>query len=165
MPDVKRLSIAGGVVVLLLLLFWRAASSVSQPSSPSVRRASSNAVQGASPSVLSAAPSPSTSSGAPSAPISGADTRVYAVALPELAGLPADAAPGTRLELWVTWEPPVTKQPRVQRLATGVTLDRMVPPVTPDGSPAALLRIPRREIPSVLYGDRYGAVSAVVTGE
>ena len=163
MPDVKRLSVAGGVVVLLLLLFWRAASSVSQPSSPPARRASSKVVPSTNPSALSAAPSPRVSLGEPAA-VSEVGTRGYAVALPELSGLPADALPGTRLELWVAWEPPVTKQPRIQRLATSVTLDRIVPPVTPDGSPAALLRIPRREIPSVLYGDRYGAMSVVVTG-
>jgi hypothetical protein len=40
--------------------------------------------------------------------------RAYAVAVPELKGLPPEAIPGTRLELWVAWDPPVTKQPRVQ---------------------------------------------------
>lgn len=172
MPEVKRLVAAGGVVMVLLVLFWRVAGSVSRPEnppSPGMSFAETPSAQLIAPSPL---PSPIESAtlaqravttlgqgGVPTAA-----TRVYAVSLPELAGLPADSKPGTMLELWVAWEPPITKHPRIQRLATGITLDRIVPPVTRDGSPAVLLRIPQKEIPSVLYGDRYGAMSAVLTG-
>jgi hypothetical protein len=163
MPDVKRLAIAGGVVVLLLLLFWRAAASVSQPS-PS-RPHPGLSLSDAGTPVWAPSIGPSPIEGAGTTTPSEGGTRDYAVALPELAGLPEDAQPGTPMELWVAWEPPVTKHPRIQRLATGVTLARIIPPVTPDGAPAALLRIPKAQIPSVLYGDRYGVMSAVLTGE
>jgi hypothetical protein len=163
MPDVKRLVIAGGVVVLLLLVFWRAAASVSQPPSTSKRVGLPLSDAGTPLSAPSVGPSPAPGEGTSIAREAG--TRDYAVALPELAGLPEDAQPGTPMELWVAWEPPVTKHPRIQRLATGVTLDRMILPVTPDGAIVALLRIPKAQIPSVLYGDRYGVMSAVITGE
>lgn len=168
MPDVKRFAVAGGVVVVLLLLFWRAAAPVSHPSAPSEMATLPTTQQTASSlAVPSPGSEPARSASAPSPAISddrSAPTRVYAVALPDLPGLPEDAKPGTSLELWVAWEPPVTKHPRIQRLATGVTLDRIVPPVVADGAPAALLRIPIKEMASVLYGDRYGALSAVITG-
>jgi hypothetical protein len=162
MPDIKRFLVAGGVVVMLLLLFWRAAGSVSH-SGPTPRTVAPPVTRQ---TPLSIDPSPSLSPAESSSkdPADGPAMRIYAVSLPELTGLPEDAKAGTPLELWVAWEPPVTKHPRIQRLATGITLDRIVLPVVPEGSPAALLRIPRHEIPSVLYGDRYGALSAVITG-
>ena len=91
-----------------------------------------------------------------------AATYTYALSLLDLAGLSPDAAAGTELEIWVAWEPPVTKQPKIQRLVDGVRLDRIVPPVTPDGSPVAILRMDRRSIGKLIWGDRYGSLSAVV---
>jgi hypothetical protein len=164
MPDLKRLLVAGGVVVVLLFLFWRAAGSVAHSGPTPDALAGIPTDQNS----LSPVPSPTLSSEESSSSRSSAlqsRTRIYAVSLPELSGLPADAKAGTALELWVAWEPPVTRRPRIQRLATGVSLARIVLPVVPDGSPAALLRIPVKEMPSVLYGDRYGALSAVITGE
>lgn len=88
--------------------------------------------------------------------------RAYAVALPELKGLPPEAIPGTRLELWVAWDPPVTKQPRVQKLIEDVILAEMIPPVVPEAPATAVLSVPTKTLPDLLYGDRYGALSATI---
>lgn len=89
-------------------------------------------------------------------------TRTYAVAAHELAGLPPDATPGTRLELWVAWDPPISETANIQRLAHGITLEKMIQPVTPDGPVTALLRVPVKAIGDLLYGDRYGSLSVTV---
>ncbi|MFN2388733.1 MAG: hypothetical protein ABR575_03890 [Actinomycetota bacterium] len=86
----------------------------------------------------------------------------YAIAVPELQGLPPDASPGTHLEVWVAWDPPVTDQPRIQRLLPDVVLQRIVAPTTPGAPPVALLLVPRKSMTDLLWGDRYGALSVTV---
>ena len=86
--------------------------------------------------------------------------RSYALALPELRGLSPDTRPGARLELWVSWGPPITARPRLERLTRGVVLERIVPPLTPGAPDTALLLVPEREIADLLWADRYGSLSA-----
>ena len=120
-----------------------------------------DASTGASP----VAPSPAASSPAPvedAAEPPDKGVREYAIALYELRGLPPDAPAGTRLEIWAVWKPPVTKQRQVQRLVTGVRLDRIAPPVTSEGPPVAILDVPEKELSDLLFGDRFGDLSAVV---
>lgn len=90
------------------------------------------------------------------------EERIYAVSLPRLQGLPANAAPGTRLELWVAWEPPITRAPRYQKLLDGVVLSEIVPPPIPEAPPTALLSVASKSVGDLLYADRYGALSALV---
>jgi hypothetical protein len=90
------------------------------------------------------------------------DQRQYAIDLAELRGLPADAAPGTVLDIFVAWDPPVTPRPTVQRLIRDVILERIVPPVTPDGPDAALLSVDKRQLTSLMFGDRYGRLSVAL---
>lgn len=90
------------------------------------------------------------------------DLRSYALALPELDGLPPDLQPGDRLQLWVAWEPPVTRTSQVQLLVKGATFDRIVSSVVPGEPPTVLLLVSPKDIPDLLYGDRWGALSAVV---
>jgi hypothetical protein len=89
-------------------------------------------------------------------------TRSYAIALHELPGLPPDAEPGTALELWATWRPPITKERQVQKLVEGALLERVTPPLTPEGPPVAILSVPEKEIDELLFGDRFGELSAAV---
>ena len=89
----------------------------------------------------------------------GSGRRGYALAMSELKGLPGDAAPGARLELWVAWDPPVTKEPRVQRLLGDVILEEIIPPLVPEAPATAVVSVPARSVPDLLYGDRYGALS------
>ncbi|MFN2488433.1 MAG: hypothetical protein ABR529_01580 [Actinomycetota bacterium] len=88
--------------------------------------------------------------------------RGYALSLAELRGLSSDVAPGTRLQLWVSWESPITRHPRVQRLRGVVVVDKIVEPLTPEGPTSVELLIPTKELPDFLFAHRYGALSAVV---
>jgi hypothetical protein len=89
------------------------------------------------------------------------DVRAYALAFEELTGLPRDVPPGTRIDLWVAWDPPVTKGPRLQRLLTNLTVEKMAPGVTP-GTDSVILAVPEKRVARLLYGDRYGELSATM---
>lgn len=119
---------------------------------------------------------PSAVHGAPNAarPVDGGDAcdaatyrsaqcQSYAVDVARLAGLPPDAAPGTRLTLWVAWGPRVSKVPRIQKLIPSLTLERLIPPIV-DGAPTtAMLAIPQRHLSDMLYGDRFGSLAVTVS--
>ena len=87
-------------------------------------------------------------------------TRIYALALSELQGLGPDIAPGTRLELWVSWNPPVTEEPKVQHLFRGAIVYGLTPPVTPDGPVTIELALDEKKVPDLIYADRFGAITA-----
>lgn len=97
-------------------------------------------------------------------PLPGSDRRSYAVGQNELAGLPPDAAPGTPLELWVTWEPPLSRGPRLQRLIGDVVLERTIPGPVPEAPVTVLLSVPTNRIGDLIYADGYGRLSAVLPG-
>lgn len=86
--------------------------------------------------------------------------QIYAISLAELPGLPPDAAPGTLIDLWATWEPPVTRRPKVQLLIEGVTLEGISAPFTPDGPFVANLLVAKKDLPNLVYGDRFGKLNA-----
>jgi hypothetical protein len=81
--------------------------------------------------------------------------------LPELEGLPPSTSPGTEIEIWATWEPPVTKRLKVQRLIPRATVSKILPSIEP-GPPTVVLEIERRYIPDIMFGDRFGALSVVL---
>jgi hypothetical protein len=89
------------------------------------------------------------------------DLASYAFLLPELQGFPPDVKPGTAIEIWVTWEPPVTKKLQVQQLVPQATVEELIPSIEP-GPPTVMLSLERRHIPDLMYGDRYGSLSTVV---
>jgi hypothetical protein len=124
------------------------------------------AASGPDPSVdaaLLSPPVPSPTVVQPSAPAARtAPTRSYAIATSELAGLPPDAQPGARLDLWVTWSPPVVPELRIQKLIPGVVLEEVAPPVTPSGSAAVVFLVPVKHMSDLLWADRFGELS--VTG-
>jgi hypothetical protein len=88
--------------------------------------------------------------------------RTYAIALPELRGLPPNAAPGTQLDVWVTLDPPLTKGPRIQKLLKGVLLQEIAPPAVEGAPPVALLSVTTKHVVDLLWGDRYGDLSVVL---
>jgi hypothetical protein len=100
----------------------------------------------------------------PTSPIqrAGSETRIYAVSLPRLQGLSASAVAGTRLELWVAWEPPITKAARFQKLLEDVVLEEIVPPPIPEAPPTALLSVDVDHVADLLYADRFGALTATI---
>jgi hypothetical protein len=91
-----------------------------------------------------------------------AGSRIYAVSLPRLQGLPANASAGTNLEVWVAWEPPITKAPRFQKLLEGVVLKEIVPPPIPEAPPTALLAVSSDQVADLLYADRFGSLSVLI---
>jgi len=109
-------------------------------------------------------PSPPPSTAAPSLtiPTTTAGLVSYAIPTTELQGLPPDLAYGTRLDLWVAWQPPITKRTELQPLLRGVLLEKIVPPLLPDGPHSAILKVDPDEISDLIWGDRFGALSAVV---
>ena len=114
--------------------------------------------------VLQVSPTPTTSSAVPSPTAPKEKRRVsYAMALYDLAGLPPDAPIQTPLELWVAWDHRVSRNPQVQPLVSDVRIERYVQPTTPDGPRVVMLSVPRSQLDELLYGDRYGSLSAVVT--
>lgn len=154
----KRLAYAAGGFGFIVVLGWNLVSS-SPTSTP--------LVPAPKPSVT--APSLEASSPSPFATVSpglGAAARTdevdYAIAVTELSGLSPDAAPGTLLDLWVAWDPPITDEPHVQPLLRSVRLTRIVAPVTPEGPAVALLSIRPSQVSDIIYGDRYGALSVTM---
>ena len=88
--------------------------------------------------------------------------RSYALSLADLQGLAPDTRPGARLELWVTWEPPVTRRARIDLLMDDAVLDKIVPALSPERPDTALLLVKASRIADLLWADRYGALSATV---
>ena len=88
--------------------------------------------------------------------------RSYALPLVELAGLPPDVASGTRVEVWVAWEPPITEKPRVQRLFGGARVGRLIPPTVAEAPTTVELLVPAKEFPELLFADRHGSLSAAI---
>lgn len=97
-------------------------------------------------------------------PPSSTDLASYAFHLPELDALPATVPPGTEIEIWATWEPPVTKKLKVQRLIPRATVEKVIPSID-SGPPTVLLELERRYIPDIMYGDRFGSLSVVLLSE
>jgi hypothetical protein len=173
----RNLLLAGGVVVaagVVAVSLLSLEGSASPPSftSPSSSGRSAAPHSGSRPADLSSPgvqspPDPtneeavSSSEGNPSLGPAPA-MRGYALPVAELAGLPGDAPPGTQLELWVTWDPPVTDGPRLQRLIPRVVLEKIAPAVTSDGPDAAILLVPEKKLPDLVYADRYGAISVAM---
>lgn len=94
--------------------------------------------------------------------VPGVERRSYAVGQHDLAGFPPDIAPGTQIELWVTWEPPISRGPRLQKLISDVVLERTVPGSVPEAPVTILLSVPANRIGDLIYADGYGRLSAVL---
>jgi hypothetical protein len=95
-------------------------------------------------------------------PPTSVEMRSYALPLVELQGLPPDVQAGTQLELWVSWEPPVTEKRRVQKLFGDVWVGRVIPPTVAEAPATIELLVPMKEFPELLFADRYGALSAAI---
>jgi hypothetical protein len=103
------------------------------------------------------APSPRAAAGA-----TDGDLRSYAISLRDLPGLPPDAPAGARMEIWVAWEPPLTRRATIQLLLRHVILERIVTGISPHTPPTALLLVKPSQVGDLLYADRWGRLSAVL---
>lgn len=151
----RKFALFGGVAAVLIFVGWDVFAGLTSPA-PAAREPAPVDAPSPIASVPSLEPSVEESAGTARSTVS------YAIALAELAGLSPNATPGTTLQLWVTWDPPVTKRPRLQKLLDGVVLDEIAPPVTPDGPHVALLSVARNQLDELLWADRYGSLSAAV---
>ena len=66
------------------------------------------------------------------------------------------------LEVWVAWEPPVTRKIRFQKLLPSATIERVVPGLVQEHPATVLLGVDRSRISDLLYGDRFGSLSVVI---
>jgi hypothetical protein len=164
----RNLALAGGAAIVVGLVGVNTLMAPTAPPTAAVgvlteEPAAGVTVPSPHAAVASAAPSP----GAPSKVAGGASTlarRSYAIGLQDLPGLPPDAAPGARLELWVTWDPPVTREPRLQKLIGDVVLERTVPGAVPEAPVTVLLSVPAGRVGDLIYADAYGRLSVVLPG-
>lgn len=157
----RRLAFTAGFVVLLALTLWSwLPGSAGQANTPH----SATAAEPAEPDL---APAPQLSDPATTAdghvtPPLESDRQSYALGLHDIAGLAQDSAPGTVVDLWVAWDPPITAKPQFQRLIPSVVIEEIMPPFTPEGPVTVMISVPTKKIGDLLYADRYGAISATL---
>lgn len=154
----RRLLIATAVLLGALMFLW---------SAPPVADGSVSDVDAAEADLpdLDVAPSALASPAAvPPAgePIDLVTEHHYALAFQEIAGLPIDVVPGTRIELWVTWDPPITRRPKLHRLIREVVISDVVSGADPKSPSAVILALESSKMPDLLWADRYGSLSAVL---
>jgi hypothetical protein len=145
----KRAALALGIPVAAFLIMLKLLAPQSEMSP----------VETFEPPVTTPQPGPEAAS---NVPLPAAGLRSYALEITALDGLPPDAAPGTALQIWVTWEPPITRSIRVQKLIPEAYVQKIIPNIVPEGPATAMLRIPKRDVADMLYGDRFGRLSAIV---
>lgn len=110
-------------------------------------------------SVEVALPTPAAAPSGSAPPVAGDHLHRYAIPVPELQGFPPDATPGVLMDLWVSWEPPITRRPRVQKLLAAVRLDAVIPSIDVGSPPTAVFLVTDKAFTDLLFGDRYGALS------
>lgn len=157
----KNLVMAGGAVVVVGFV----AVNTLMPTAPPPQPADSVVAQAGQPTPTS--PGPLASPAAAAAPAEVADTapagrRSYAVRLHDLAGFPPDTAPGARVELWVTWEPPITDELRLQKLIGDVVVERTIPGPVPEAPVTILLSVPADRVGDLIYADTFGKLSVAL---
>jgi hypothetical protein len=163
----KNLAYAAGGFVALIYVAWvffgqGGSRADVVPPIPPADIASPAPVLGSTP----AEPAASTvaSTGSSVVPDTAVDERRgYALSEVDVTGLPPDSPPGTRLELWVTWEPPVTREVKLQRLSRDVLLERIIPGLTPEAPSTILLSVRAEAVPDLLWADRFGGLSVIVS--
>jgi hypothetical protein len=159
----KNLALAGGAAALLGIIGVNVLVGPAAAPGPAVAPAPSVVASGPAqtPAVV---PSPGLSPGGSavsSDPVSAA-RRSYAIGMNELRGLPPDAEAGTAFELWVTWEPPVTQEVRLDRLIGDVVLERVIPGSVPEAPVTALLSVPAERTGDLIYADTFGSLNVVL---
>ena len=149
---------AGSIGALLVYLGWDLFAGITTPPATIAPAAT---IAGSPSPVEGAVASPSPSPTVGSAPIESQAGHVgYSVDLREIAGLAPTTPAGTVIDIWVTWDPPLTKVPKLQRVLRGAVVEKVVPPITTTGSPVAMLSVPERDVDDLLWADRYGSLSA-----
>lgn len=166
MTNRQRTLLIGAAVVLgAILLLWEPAPvAPDEPTAPAgIEGSAPTADPSPAPAVAPVTPA-STGEDTDLVPSPVVDRREYALGMHELSGFPLETPPGARMELWVAWDPPLTKAPKVRRLIRDVIVADIIPPLTPDGPTAVIVSVPTDRVPDLIYGDRYGDLSVVLPG-
>ena len=145
----RNLALSGIVALVVVLFLFRTQPSSGQDPAAAIPHPTSSARPAAT-----APPSP-----VPSGLRTSEGMVAHALDVARLNGFPPDAAPGDVFDVWVSWNPPVMKGPNVQLLLRGVTLEKIAPPVTPEGPYVAFLLVTRSQARDLLYGTKYGLLS------
>lgn len=149
----RNLTVAtGGVFLALLLMLGKA-----QPAS--VPRAAPPHGIGPTTTPVPPAPPGEPGVGGSQAERARRGTHTYAVDVSWLKGFPPDASPGDVFHIWVAWDRSVIEGPNIQLLLTNVELEKVAPPVTPQGPYVAFLFMSRQQARDFLYGKEYGSLS------
>jgi len=156
----RRLLITCAIAAFLVYLGWDFLSGVTADPriTTETEPAAGSVTTDVSIGVTPPASSPAT--GTASIPQSGRVT--YAMKLNEVSGLSPSAPPGTMLDLWVTWDRPLTEVPKLQRLVRRVVLEQIAPPVTPNGPYVAMLSVSQSQADELVWADRYGSLGATM---
>lgn len=83
----------------------------------------------------------------------------YYMTFDELDGLPSDIPPWTRIELWVSWDPPITDEPVVHLLNDDAFVEAILAPLVEGGSYVVKLSIRDKHRADLVYADRYGSLN------
>ena len=151
----RLFTVAAAIIALLAGVVW-----VLQGAAPPEAPISSER-----PPATDAAPSPRPSTSPSTTSPSQGKVYSYAIATTELQGLAPDAAPGTRLDLWVATQPPVSERADVLPLLEGAILQEIVAPTLPDGPYSAILQVPLRHARKLMWADRFGSLSVLELGQ
>ena len=171
---VQRLGFSFGAILLVTFLWVRLFPADPAPIAPvsdsagtstpaDVLEPASQGLPSTAPTDASPSPSETPQVFVPgSSVLTNPEMRTYAVSTFELAGLPPDASPGMTMELWAAWEPPIVETPQFQRILREVTLEKIVPGLTPESPATALLQVRAKDLPDLLYADRFGDLTVAI---
>lgn len=154
-PRARKVTVAAAATLFVVPLLWRPQAT---PLDPVHREAAHPTSSHAAPPAPAPIPRTSPSAGARAS----SELVMHAVEISRLDGFPPDASAGDVFDVWVAWNPPIVKGPNVQLLLKAVALEKIAPPVTPEGPYVAFLLMSRREAREFLYATRYGALSVTV---
>ncbi|MGI8407986.1 MAG: hypothetical protein ACR2L3_05695 [Actinomycetota bacterium] len=155
----RNLTIAAGVLAAAILLSLTLFPNSPPRDDPSSTLRSSEDPYGIQPEAVPTAAPQGTGSSLVEA---GTGIRSYSIGLHELSGLTQATPPGTRIDIWASWGPPVTEKPQVQRLLKDVVIQEIQPPFLPEGPTAVVLSLMPTQVEKMLWGDKYGSLAAVV---
>ena len=136
-------------IVMILLIFFRSgAPGQDRPAVPPADdRESPQAVE----------PDETGEVSPPSAP-----GRLYSIGLYRLKGLSPMADPGTTIEIWVSWSPEASEEPKLQKLVRRATLVAIEPGAVPEAPQVATLSLPVEDVPQLIWGEIYGDLAVAV---
>lgn len=165
----RRLAFTAGFVVLFALTLWSwfpgaAGNDGAASASATELTAPESTASGTTTDLPDAASTtePPHEATFPVAPPPASNRQSYALGLHDIAGLAQDTPPGTLVDLWAAWDPPITKKPQFQLLIPSVVIEEIMPPFVPEGPVTVMLSVPAKKIGDLLYADRYGAISVTL---